>query len=118
MNHRMIRYTLGWLLLFEALFLLAPVLTALIYRERVLAAFLWTVAACLCVGLFLVRKRPKNTTLYSREGFLIVAFSWILLSLFGCLPFYISKEIRFIWINICYYVNSSKKCSSNCSNNN
>ena len=93
MNHRMIRYTLGWLLLFEALFLLAPVLTALIYRERVLAAFLWTVAACLCVGLFLVRKRPKNTTLYSREGFLIVAFSWILLSLFGCLPFYISKEI-------------------------
>ncbi len=93
MNHRMIRYTLGWLLLFEALFLLAPVLTALIYRERVLAAFLWTVAACLAVGLFLIRKRPQNTTLYSREGFLIVAYSWILLSLFGCLPFYISKEI-------------------------
>ena len=93
MNHRMIRYTLGWLLLFEALFLLAPVLTALICRERVLAAFLWTMAACLAVGLFLVRKRPQNTTLYSREGFLIVAFSWILLSLFGCLPFYISKEI-------------------------
>lgn len=93
MNHRMIRYTLGWLLLFEALFLLAPVLTALIYRERVLAAFLWTVAACLCVGLFLVRKRPQNTTLYSREGFLIVAYSWILLSLFGCMPFYLSREI-------------------------
>ena len=93
MNHRMIRYTLGWLLLFEALFLLAPVLTAVIYREQVLAAFLWTMAACLCVGLFLIRKRPPNTTLYSREGFLIVAFSWILLSLFGCLPFYISKEI-------------------------
>ena len=93
MNHRMIRYTLGWLLLFEALFLLAPVLTALIYRERVLAAFLWTVAACLSVGLFLIRKRPQNTTLYSREGFLIVAYSWIIMSLFGCLPFYISREI-------------------------
>ncbi len=91
MNYKMIRYTLGYILLFESLFLLVPSLTALIYREKELAAFLWTAALCLAVGILLVIKKPKNSTLYSREGFVIVSLSWVLLSLFGALPFYISR---------------------------
>ncbi|MBE6555250.1 MAG: TrkH family potassium uptake protein [Ruminococcaceae bacterium] len=90
MNYRMIKYTLGWILLFEALFLLLPTVCALVLSEHVLAAFLWSVAACLAAGLLLVLKKPTSTTLYSREGFLIVSLSWILLSLFGAMPLYIS----------------------------
>ena len=93
MNYKMIRYTLGWMLLFEAVFLLFPTLFALFCRESVLTAFLFSVAACLAAGTLLVLRRPEKTTLYAREGFLIVALSWILLSLFGALPFFVSRTI-------------------------
>lgn len=45
------------------------------------------------VGLFLTRKRPKYTKFYAKEGFVITALSWILLSITGCLPFFLSKSI-------------------------
>ena len=93
MNYRMIKYVLGWVTLFEALFLLAPTLTAIIYREEVLAALLWSVAACMAVGFLLILRRPKNTTLYSKEGFVIVSLSWVALSVFGAMPFYVSGAI-------------------------
>ena len=93
MNYRMIKYTLGWILLFEALFLAVPTLAALICREEVLAAFLWSVLACLVAGTLLLLKKPQNTTLRSREGFVIVSLSWILLSVFGALPLYVSGTI-------------------------
>ena len=93
MNYRMIKYVLGWVTLFEALFLLAPTLTAIIYREEVLAALLWCVAACMAVGFLLILRRPKNTTLYSKEGFVIVSLSWVALSVFGAMPFYVSGAI-------------------------
>lgn len=93
MNYKMIRYTLGWILLFEAVFLLFPTMFALFGREQVLSAFLFSVTACLAAGTLLVLRRPENTTLYAREGFLIVALSWILLSLFGALPFFVSRTI-------------------------
>ncbi|MBE6594668.1 MAG: TrkH family potassium uptake protein [Ruminococcaceae bacterium] len=93
MNYRMIKYVLGWVLLFEALFLTAPTLTALICKEEVLAALLWCVAACMAVGFLLILRRPKNMTLYSKEGFVIVSLSWVVLSVFGAMPFYVSGAI-------------------------
>lgn len=93
MNYRMIKNVLSWLLLFEALFLLIPALTALVYRESVIFSYLWSSAACVAVGMLLRLGKPKNTRLYSKEGFLIVALSWILLSLFGALPLFLTGEI-------------------------
>ena len=87
MNYRMITYILGWILLFEAAFLLVPAVTALIYREAAVTAFLLTMAICLGCSLLLIFKKPKNTDLHSRDGFVIVSCSWILLSLFGAIPF-------------------------------
>ncbi len=89
MNHRMIRYILGWILIFEAAFLLVPSITAVCYREwRELAHFLVTAVLCAAIGLLFTRKKPENTTLYARDGFVTVALSWILLSLFGAIPFF------------------------------
>ena len=93
MNYKMIRQILGWILIFESIFMVLPAVTALIYRETEIIHFLITMAICLAIGsLFLLRK-PKNKTLYSRDGIVIVSMSWIFLSIFGALPFYISGAI-------------------------
>ena len=93
MNYKMIKNVLGWILLFEAGFMLVPLITAIIYQEKAVYSFLISIAICLPVGLLLAFKRPKDTTLYSREGFLIVSLSWIALSIFGAVPFVASGAI-------------------------
>ena len=90
MKYRMIRHILGWLLIFECGFMLVPVVTAVVYRESEIWFFLLTMLLCgVCGGLF-VWKKPSDRTLRARDGFVIVALSWIVLSLFGAIPFRIS----------------------------
>ncbi len=94
MNYKMIGYTLGWILLFEAGFLLVPLITAISFAEwSTLWAILISLAICGAVGFLLILLKPKIKTLYAREGLVIVALSWVFLSAFGALPFYISREI-------------------------
>ena len=93
MNFKMILNILGWILIFEALFFLVPIITAVVYGEAVLADFLISAGLCLICGGLLIMKKPENKALYSREGYVIVSLSWIVLSLFGALPFYISGVI-------------------------
>ena len=90
MNYRMIRNILGWLLIFECGFMLVPAITALVYRESEIWCFLLTMLICGVIGGLFIRRKPANQTLYAREGFVIVALSWIVLSLFGAMPFRIS----------------------------
>lgn len=93
MNRKMIFYTLGKMLKMEGVLLLLPFVTGLIYRESVSAYFLLVAILIFILGHLMAFKPPENKTIYAREGFLIVALSWIFLSLFGALPFYLSKEI-------------------------
>lgn len=93
MNYKMIRNILGWLLLFECGFMLVPTATALVYREREVWAFLVTMLLCGTIGALCVWNKPKDPMLYAREGFVIVSLSWITLSLFGAIPFFISGVI-------------------------
>ncbi len=90
MNYRMIKYTLGWLMLFEAAFFLLPLITGIVFWEKATLSFLYSMLAVGAVGALFVLKKPENTKLYSRDGFMIVALSWIVLSLFGALPFVFS----------------------------
>ena len=90
MNYRMIRNILGWLLIFECGFMLVPTVTALVYRESEIWCFLVTMLVCGGIGALLVLKKPPSQTLYAREGFVIVALSWVALSLFGAIPFRLS----------------------------
>ena len=87
MNYKMIRYTLGWLLLFEAAFFLLPIITGLIYGERATLGFVWSLLITGAIGVAATVKKPRTTVLFSRDGFVIVGLSWVLLSLFGMLPF-------------------------------
>ena len=91
MNYRMIKYTLGWLMMFEAAFFLVPMITAVIFFEwMTLLAFAITALVCLGLGWLCVRNKPESTTIYAREGFVIVSLCWIMLSVFGAIPFLIS----------------------------
>ena len=93
MNYRMIRNILGWLLLFEAGFMVVPLITGICYREPALWSFLITIVFCASIGGLCILKKPQDSVLYAREGFIIVSLSWIALSLFGALPFVISGAI-------------------------
>ena len=93
MNKRMIAYILGILLLCEAGLLLLPTVVSLIYGEAVITSFLATIALLAATGLVLIAMKPKDKTIYARHGLIIVSLGWILMSLFGALPFYFSGEI-------------------------
>lgn len=93
MNYKIIRYILGCVLAFEGCFLLLPCFVGIIYHERVGMAYLIISLLCFLIGFLLMRKKPKSSKLFMREGFLTVAMSWIVLSIFGALPFVLSGEI-------------------------
>ncbi len=94
MNKKMICYTLGRMLMLEGIMLGLPFMTGLIYQEKEVALIFGEVALVLLgIGYFLSHKRPLKTKIHAREGFLIVALAWTVLSLFGALPFYLSREI-------------------------
>ncbi len=94
MNFAIVRYIIGFILQFEAAFLLLPLLVAVIYREPAsVGAFLITALLCFICGVLLRHKRPKHFELYTREGFASVALSWLIMSIFGSLPFMITGEI-------------------------
>ncbi|MBR3680308.1 MAG: TrkH family potassium uptake protein [Oscillospiraceae bacterium] len=94
MNYRMVGYVLGMLLMFEGIFMAAPILTAAIYGESELSVFIGVALFCIGIGILTSKLcRPKTKTMFAREGYLIVAFSWILLSICGALPFVISGAI-------------------------
>ena len=88
MNYRMIKNVLGWILLFEAGFLILPAITALIYSEEAIKGILLSMLICAAVGGLMVIGKPTDKTLYSKEGFVIVSLSWIVLSAFGALPLF------------------------------
>lgn len=95
MNFKMIAYVLGSMLCIEGTLMGMPLLVSLYYEETAaIQAFLITIAVCLCLGLLLKAKEPKNKSIYSREGFVVVALSWILMSIFGAMPFYLSGSIK------------------------
>ena len=93
MNYAMIRYLIGWMLGVESVFLLLPALTAIVYQEPVVAAYLGTAAICLAIAALFCHKRPENPRFYAREGFVTVALCWIVLAVTGALPFLFSGEI-------------------------
>lgn len=92
MNYGMIRFIVGKMLLIEGFLLLVPAFVSLLYQEKSGFCFL-IVTGILIILSRLLSKKPKEMTLYAKEGFLIVALAWVLWSLFGALPFVFSGTI-------------------------
>ncbi|MBR0508151.1 MAG: TrkH family potassium uptake protein [Clostridia bacterium] len=98
MNRRMVVFLLSRILAFEALLMVPSFIVGLIYGEAATAAlcFLPLIGVLLLLGLFSIKK-PKNTAIYAREGFLTVAAAWVLMSLFGAIPFLLSGKFDSFW---------------------
>ncbi len=93
MNTNLVRYVLGWVFLVIGIMMLPPILIAFFCGE--IDAFYFGVVAfgCLSIGLISKKYKPKKTQMYAREGFVACALTWILMSVVGCLPFYLSGQI-------------------------
>ena len=92
MNYRMTSYLLGMILTIESALLLLPTAIASLFGEDV-TPFLYTILIVLAAAIPLTLLRPKNTRINAREGFVVVALAWILMSLFGALPYVFSGTI-------------------------
>lgn len=93
MNYSIIIYILGWILKFQAVFMALPLITSLIYQETDAVSFVITIVLCLLAGIPMTLRRPKNQVFHTKEGFVTVALSWIVLSITGALPFLFSGSI-------------------------
>ena len=88
----MIGFVIGRILLTEAALLMLPTAVAAVYGEAVLP-FLIPALLLAVIGLALGLRSPKRSSLYARDGFAVVALAWVLMSVFGALPFVISGDI-------------------------
>ena len=94
MNKSMVFKITGTILQIESLLLLLPAIVSLIYKESAVWAYIISAGLSALLGTLLrIVFKPKSTLIYAREGLVIVALCWIFMSLLGCLPFIISREI-------------------------
>ena len=92
----MIGFVIGRILLTEAVLLVLPMAVALLYGEAA-APFLIPMLLVAVCGLLLSARKPARTSLYARDGLAVVALAWLLMSLFGAMPFVLSGDIpRFV----------------------
>lgn len=90
MNYKMILNKIGNILKFEAVFLLLPLVLSLYNKDGIAAGFIIPIVILLVLGFIFTLKKPEKKAIYAREGFIIVALSWVIMSLFGALPFFLS----------------------------
>ena len=95
MNYKMMGRFIAQILTIEGVFMIPAALISFGYGEMNAGkSFLITIGiiAALCIALFLLCKGAPSA-FYAKEGLVCVGVSWIVLSLLGCLPFYLSREI-------------------------
>ena len=89
MNYRMVSYIIGQIVRVEGILMIPPLVVSVIYGESAFAAFLIPIVLSVAAGTLLTIKKPSNTDIFAKEGFVTVGLSWIIMSLIGALPFVI-----------------------------
>ncbi len=94
MNRRMVLFVICIIMRVEAVVMVPPLIIAAVQGEtQAVFGFVVAMAALILASLTTLVFRPKKYEFYAREGFLIVALAWIVVSLFGALPFFASGAI-------------------------
>ena len=95
MNYKIMGRFIAQILILEGLFMLPAAGISAGYGEwRSVQSFLLTMVLILAtwgILMLLCRKAPK--TMGAKDGLVCVGLSWIIMSIFGCLPFWFSREI-------------------------
>ena len=90
----MIRYIIGMILMAEAAFMILPMLVSLLYGEyEIIMPFVYSILLAFGTAWLFGIKKPKNDLVFARESYISVAAGWILVSVFGAMPFYLSGAI-------------------------
>jgi trk system potassium uptake protein TrkH len=93
MNYRIVSKIIGVLLMLEALMMVPSLIISIIYKEHDSVVFAMIIPLIALVGFLLSKIQCETKLIKVREGFAIVAFGWVVFSLFGSLPFYLSGSI-------------------------
>ncbi|MDN3492955.1 TrkH family potassium uptake protein [Winogradskyella bathintestinalis] len=94
LNYRIIFHFFGLLLLFNGGFMLIATLISLIYKDGVtFRLFLAGLATLLIGGIAMYKTKDHRKEMNKREGYIVVAFGWVVMSLTGTLPYIASGAI-------------------------
>lgn len=93
MNYKMVKYILGLMMKVNGYLMLIPFTIAILFAEPTSLAFLPPIVILIGLGTMLSQKLPDRNNIYAKEGMVIVALSWLIFSLFGGIPFFISGAI-------------------------
>ena len=95
MNYSKIGKILGKIMVLESVLMVAPLVVAIVYKEglRNILAFAIPIVLLTVLGLVLQIPKPKRNILYQKEGFALTAMVWIVMTLFGAIPFVINRDI-------------------------
>lgn len=95
MNYKMMGRLIALILLAEAAFMVPALIISLAGQDSfAIMGFVVSILVIFVVaGLLLVFGRKARRGFYAREGMVCVGLAWIVMSLLGCLPFWISREI-------------------------
>ena len=107
MNYKLLGKILGKIMVLESILMLAPLLVSLIYGEglRNALAFVIPICALALLGFLMQIPNPKRRSLYQKEGFALVALVWIVMTVFGAIPFVITKDVP-NYIDACFEIMS------------
>ena len=97
MNKRKIVSFIGRIILIEAALMVLPLFVALYYGDGDAWVFAVTILAALIPGVLMARVRQSDRRLSSRDGYFIVAATWIIISLIGAMPLYMAGGFRSYW---------------------
>lgn len=95
MNYKKLGKILGKIMILEGILMLAPLVVSLIYQEDIwhILAFILPIVALVGIGFLLQIPKPTRESIYQKEGFALVALVWIIMAVFGALPFVINGDI-------------------------
>lgn len=107
MNYKKLGKILGKIMILESVLMLAPLLVSFVYKEdfRHIIAFIVPIMVLALLGFLLQIPKPKRDTLYQKEGFALTAMVWIMMTLFGAIPFVISGDVP-NYIDACFEIMS------------
>ena len=94
MNYGAVMHIIGKILLTIAAMFLLPLIVSFIYHENIQLAFLIPMGILVALGLIMTVKHIERKSVYIGEGFLVVVLSWLLISVFGAMPFLISGAVK------------------------
>lgn len=87
MDSGLVLKTIGHLLIVEAVFMIAPLGVSIYYGESDFKAFFIAILITAFVGTILSFSRARKEAVRYKEGFMIVGLGWLLISIFGAIPF-------------------------------